>query len=225
MRLKRPRTIPINRYPFTPGTYPGIRPKFSFFLSSEGIIRLTPSKLDRFLAARNVPPSNSRYAILAYGSNACPGQLVAKKLRDVPVLYGRLVGATAVYTARRAKRGYVPATLARMQGSRSSWITLLTPDQLRTMDTTEGRPTFYSLVELHAIHFCIGSREVSPLYSYVDTRGGVMTIGGKIVALRSATQKSAKAMLSKAVRNESAKWLDYAIIPELNLPPAFSHIH
>jgi hypothetical protein len=112
-----------------------------------------------------------------------------------------------------------------MKGSRSSWITLLTPDQVRTMDTTEGRPAFYSLVEVHGIHFYIGPREVSPLYSYVDTRGGVMTIGGKIVALRSASQKSAKAMLSKAVRNESAKWLDYTIIPELNPPPAFSHMH
>ena len=78
MRVNRPRTIPINRYPFTPGAYPGIRPKFSFFLSSEGIIRLKPSKVDRFLAERNLPPLNSRYAILAYGSNACPGQLVAK---------------------------------------------------------------------------------------------------------------------------------------------------
>lgn len=95
------------------------------------------------------------------------------------MLYGRLLGATAVYTARRAKRGYVPATLARMQRSRSSWITLLTPDQLRTMDTTEGRPNFYSLVEVQGIHFHIGPREVSPVYSYVDTRGGVMTIEEK----------------------------------------------
>lgn len=111
-----------------------------------------------------------------------------------------------------------------MEGSRSSWITLLTPEQLSIMDTTEGRPNFYSLVEVHGIHFYIGRREISPLYSYVDTRGGVMTVGENIVALRSASQKRAQAMLSEAVRNESANWLDYSIIPDLNPPPAFSHV-
>jgi len=74
--------------------------------------------LEKFLQTRGLPSLADRYAVVAYGSNACPQQLLNKRLTDVPVIYGRLVGAEAVYAARRTQKGkgHVPATLAREPG-------------------------------------------------------------------------------------------------------------
>ena len=144
-RKEVPRRIPINRYPFTPDTYPGRRPRFSFFFTPQGICPVRLGTLGKLLQSRDLPPLDERYAILAYGSNACPGQLRQKceeyGLNDVPVLYGRLTGAETVYARRTTNRGYVPATLAKAKTSRSSWITLLTAEQLRAMDRSETAPT------------------------------------------------------------------------------------
>jgi hypothetical protein len=130
-KLQKPsRKIPINRYPFTPATYPGRRPRFSFFFTSKGIYRLKFRALRSLLKKHGLPSLDERYAILAYGSNACPDQLLNKNLTDVPVLYGRLKGAEVVYAGRKTQKGYVPATLARKKGTRSSWVTLLTREQL-----------------------------------------------------------------------------------------------
>src|SRR6266704_527935 len=94
-RQRHPLTIPISEYPFTPDTYPGRRPRFSFFFTPQGIYRLQLRTLKQFLADRGLPPLEERYAILAYGSNASPGQLLRKYqirgLTNVPVLFGRLV--------------------------------------------------------------------------------------------------------------------------------------
>jgi hypothetical protein len=180
--------------------------------------------LDLLLESHNLPPSNKRYAVLAYGSNACPGQLQGKKLNDVPVLYGRLIGAEAVYAKRQTTRGYVPATLARKRGDRSSWVTLLTAEQLKTMDGSEGRPGTYELAEIPATRFVLGHSEITPLYTYVDIRGEVMTINGNPVSLRSFRQKRAKSMLATASKEKAAKWLDFKSIPSPNPPSKFSQI-
>jgi hypothetical protein len=218
----RARIISIDRFPFTPSTYPGSRPRYSFFFTSDGISRLKVGNLNRLLRDRNLPLEDERYAVIAYGSNACPGQLLAKKLTDVPVLYGRLLGAEAVYARRKAQGGYVPATLARKRRSRSSWVTLLTADQLSRMDVSEGRPNAYVLAELSSSRFFVGHCEISPVYSYVDIRGGVMTVNGDAVSLRSTTQKSAKSMLAGSERGEATDWLDFHRIPNLTPPPEFS---
>jgi hypothetical protein len=137
-RRRRQRIIPITKYPFTPDTYPGRRPRFSFFFTPQGIYRLQLRTLNQFLADRGLAPLEERYAILAYGSNASPGQLLRKYqnhgLTNVPVLFGRLVGAEAVYARRITDGGYVPATLASRKGSRMTWITLLAANQLEAMD-------------------------------------------------------------------------------------------
>src|SRR5260370_21472424 len=145
-KRERPlRRIPISKYPFTPDTYPGRRPRFSFFFTPQGICPVRLGTLGKLLQSRDLPPLDERYAILAYGSNACPGQLRQKceayGLNDVPVLYGRLTSANTVYARRTTKRGYVPATLAKAKTSRSSWITLLTAGQLWAMDRSVSRPT------------------------------------------------------------------------------------
>ena len=226
VRGKRLRSIAINQYPFTGATYPGRRPRFSFLFTPNRIYRLNLRNLDRFLASRKLPPAGQRFAVLAYGSNACPEQLQRKYesygLNNVPVLYGRLTGAEAVYARRETGGGYVPATLARKRGSRSSWITLLTAEQLRAMDASEGRPDYYVLAEVPKVQFSVGRSRVMPVYTYVDVRGGVMVIGGKPASLRSTSQKRAKSLLTATSREDAAKQLQYVTIPNPNPPERYS---
>jgi hypothetical protein len=190
-----------------------------------GIYRLKLRTLDRLLASRGLAPVSERYAILAYGSNACPGQLLSKELTDVPVLYGRLIGAQAVYAKRITSKGYVPATIARAKGRRFSWITLLTREQLKIMDKSEGRPSnYYALAELPTVQFSVGRLRFAPLYTYVEIRGGVMTVDGRPVRLRSNGQRRAKSMLPKSLAEDAARWLDFETIPYPNPPTKYSQI-
>ena len=222
-RRSKRRRIPISRYRFTPATYPGSRPRFSFLLTATGIYRVKLCNLGKLLKACRLPLPEERYAVLAYGSNACPGQLVKKNLTDVPVLYGRLKGAEAVYAGRKTQKGYVPATLARKKGIRSSWVTLLTRDQLTVMDISEGRShNTYVLAELSGVQFFVGRRQLRPLYTYVDTRGGVMTRKGNAISLRSTNQKRARRLLANAVCEDAANFLDYLTIQDPHPPREFS---
>ena len=224
-RQKHSRKIPINRYPFTPATYPGRRPRFSFFFTSKGIYRLKFRGLRSLLKKRGSPSLDERYAILAYGSNACPDQLLNKNLTNVPVLYGRLRGAETVYAGRKTQKGYVPATLARKKGIRLSWVTLLTREQLAVMDTSEGRRhNTYVLAELSNVQFSVGRSQFLPLYTYVNIRGGVMTQNGKPVSLRSTSQKRAKRLLGSASGKAASRFLDYVIVPDPNPPTRHSEI-
>ncbi len=227
-RQRPPRRIPISKYAFTPATYPGRRPRFSFFFTPKGIYRLKLRTLDRFLADRGLPSVRERYAVLAYGSNACPGQLLEKQkkygLSDVPVLYGRLTGVEAVYAGRKAKRGYVPATLARKRGSRSSWITLLTKDQFPAMDRSEGRPGSYELAALPKPQFAIGRSRIVLLCAYVNIQCGVMMRNGKPVSLHSTSQKRAKLIFDPNATGDAAEWLDFEIISHPNSPSEYSQI-
>jgi hypothetical protein len=221
-RQKPSRKIPINRYPFTPATYPGRRPLFSFFFTSKGIYRLKFRALRSLLKKQGLPSLDERYAILAYGSNACPHQLLNKNLTDVPVLYGRLKGAEAVYAGRTTQKGYVPATLARKSGTRSSWVTLLTREQLALMDDSEGRRyNTYALAELRSVQFLVGRYQVLPLHTYLNIRCGVMTDGGQPVTLRSTSQKRAKHLVATASWAESATFIDYASIPDPDAPSRY----
>ena len=223
--MKRMR-IPLSRYPFSPSTYPGRRPRFSFLFTRRGLRRITLDQLDEVLRGWKLPPMTERYAILAYGSNACPGQLFIKGLDNVPVIFGRLCGAQAVYARRTTqKSGNVPSTLARIDGERWSWITLLTREQLQTMDQTEGRRTdAYVLAELLQVNFRVASKRFAPLYSYVNMAGGVMTIDGKAVSLRSMGQKRAKSILENSVEAHAAECLDFEIIPYPNFPVQYSKL-
>lgn len=217
------RRILLSDFPFSPSTYPGRRPRFSFVFTSKGIYRVPLGSLGRFLEARGLPPLADRYAILAYGSNACPGQLLEKGLSDVPVLFGRLHGAQAVYAGRTASKGYVPATLARKKGSRPSWITVLTQEQLETMDKTEGRRGgFYALAELPNVQFFVGQSQFTPLYTYVNVDRGVLTLNAEPVSLRSMGQKRAKSLASLDRSQEASRWLDFKAIPCPEVPARYS---
>jgi len=228
-RGNRSRRIPVSKYPFSPSTYPGMRPRFSFFFTPKGIYRVKLRTLNRFLADRKLPPTTERFAVVAYGSNACPGQLLRKyrkhRLTNVPVLFGRVLGAEAVYAHRQTiKDRYIPATLARETGSRSSWVTLLAADQFEAMDASEGRPGSYELAKLSGVQFFVGRKEVFPLYAYLNIRGGVMTFDGKAVNLRFVGQKRAKRIFDRTTEQPATAWLGFEIIPDQHRPPEYSKI-
>lgn len=220
---KLPR-LPIREFPFDPLTYPGRRPRFSFLFTHCGIYRFNLRNLDQLLARRSLPSVSERYAILAYGSNACPSQLFRKyqrnhTLTEVPVLFGRLIGAEAVYTRRCTASGYIPATLARRAGSRPSWLTLLTRRQIQAMDSTEGRSDSYVLAEVSKMQFFLRRARFSPLYAYVDTRGGVMIFQGQPLSLRSLGQKRCQSIFERTTRQNAETWLDFKEIPAPQAPP------
>lgn len=228
-RTKVSQRISITKFPFTPETYPGPRPRFSFFFNSKGIYRSQLRTVNKLLVDRGLTPLGERYAILAYGSNACPGQLLRKYkttgLNHVPVLFGRLVGAEAVYAHRQTMEDhYVPATLARKAGGRPTWITMLTADQIKQMDESEGRPGSYELAELPDVEFFVGGSKFAPLYTYVNIRHGVMIRDGNPVTLRSVKQKRAIALLDLTTEQEAADWLTYDVIGDSDPPDHFSRI-
>lgn len=224
-REKSSQSIANDKYPFSPETYPGSRPRYSFFFTTAGIFPCSLQTLGRLLTDRKLTPIESRFAILAYGSNACPGRLLEKQMTEVPVIYGRITGAQAVYAKRTTTRKYVPATLARKTGSRATWITLLTAEQLQTMDASEGRSDAYVLAEVRNVEFSTEGRTVAPLYAYVDVSGGVMTCSGKTVSLHTTNQMRARSLLASASREVAATWLKYEIIPGQNSPDSYSQFH
>jgi hypothetical protein len=117
----------------------------------------------------------------------------------------------------------MPATLARKGGERSNWVTLLTRDQLRTMDTSEGRQGgWYDLAELSDVRFRVGRKYFIPLYAYVNIASGVMALDGTPVSLRSMKQKKAKLMRDKSIEMNPADCLDFNIIPAPDPPDRYS---
>jgi hypothetical protein len=221
--------LPIEKFPFTPETYPGRRPRFSFLFTSRGIYRCSLRSLAQLLEARRLPPIHERYPVLAYGSNACPSQLLRKcrqesRLTHVPVLFGRLIGAHAVYANRCTQSGYIPATVARKAGASPSWLTLLTGEQVVAMDHTEGRPASYVLAGVPRLRFTIGQTQISPLYSYVDVCAGVMVVRGRPVSLRSVGQRRARSIVQPTTRGTPEAWLDFIEIPFPHLPQSHAEI-
>ncbi len=102
---------------------------------------------------------------------------------------------------------------------------MLTREQLTAMDTSEGRRhNTYVLAELSNVQFFAGRSQFIPLYTYVNTRCGVMTQNGKPISLRSTSQKRAKRLLASASGEESSKFLDYVIIPDPHPPSRHSEI-
>jgi hypothetical protein len=222
-KSKPTRLLPNGDFPFSPETYPGQRPRFSFLFTNRGIYRFAPYALGRVLEDRGLAPVGSRYAVLAYGSNACPTQLLRKfsdenSLTNIPVVFGRLGGAEAVYARRQTLGGYVPATLAKRAGSGPSWLTLLTAEQVQAMDRSEGRPTSYALAKVPDLAFHVGQLEITPLYSYVDIKGGVMVWNGRPVRLRAVRQKRCQSLFDLTEGNSPHKWLRFVEINAMQPP-------
>ncbi len=173
-----------------PLDYPGHRPTDSFLYFDGAVLRIEqspagallvharrgePTPLSELLDEANVPSLEDRFAVLAIGSNACPGRL-KEKYRDsepgvlIPVLRGRVAGLDIVYASYLAPYGAMPATCITAPGTRvEAWTTLLTGQQLETMNISENFGMGYQLVELPA-SFRVGRRAIAPPYAYYDRR-------------------------------------------------------
>lgn len=147
-----------------PLKYPGIRPERSFILNNgnihpilyddqeKGRLESTYSGravidnegntkgIDNFLKSQGKTPLGERYAVLGFGSNPVPGQLMSKLGEDtvVPVIFGEMKDTDVVYNIISV-RGYVFAELAFDQiGIKGSVaITFLDYEQLQLMNRTE----------------------------------------------------------------------------------------
>ena len=187
-----------------PLAYPGVRPDFSYVYYQGKIFEITPRgdtyadlwvdensagklKLDAFLAARGNATMEHRHAVLAVGSNGCPGRLAEKYANQpdvaVPVFVGTLADTAVVYTARLVHYGALPATYLHQPGA-VSWlsVTMLTVEQLERMDKTEGIGQIYSRISVPE-DFCIDDGPVvKGLTAYVDRK--ILTYLGRPVRLK-----------------------------------------
>jgi hypothetical protein len=221
--------LPNKMFPFSPETYPGRRPRFSFLFTHKGVLRFGLRAIDRALEGRRLAPVSERYAVLAYGSNACPGQLMRKfreekDLTNVPVVFGRVAGAQAVYARRRTISGYIPATLARTAGSRPSWLTLLTAQQVQAMDRSEGRPASYALAELPDVSFYVGKTKITPIYGYVAVKRGVMVMNRRPVRLNAVRQKRCQSLFELTKGDSAQGWLRFFEIDDMQTPTKTARI-
>ena len=176
-----------------PKSYPGKRPETSYLFSSDdGVIPIkmidgkkledsviNDNTLDDELHNRKTIPIKDRYLIVGYGSNVNPAQLKYKfnGINNVfPVLKGKMNNFDIVYANSFTKYGYVPATITSSPGTTVDvWANLLDENQLELMDKTEGRDKKYWLAKLDGELILENGEHISPVYSYVSTRG-VMTI-------------------------------------------------
>ncbi|MCK5021193.1 MAG: hypothetical protein KAS32_29555 [Candidatus Peribacteraceae bacterium] len=148
-----------------PLKYPGSRPDGSFILDGEYIHPIlydTPEKggsgstyagralidnegntqrIDDYLKSKKKAPLGERYAVLGFGSNPVPGQLIRKFGEDavVPVIFGEMEDTDVVYNLI-ASYGCAYAELALNQSGVNGnvAITFLDSEQLRLMNETEG---------------------------------------------------------------------------------------
>lgn len=138
-----------------PTLYPGPTPEHSYLLLGNELLRLVPAagplgewplgetRLDEMLLERGAAPAEGRTAVLAYGSNASPPQLVRKFAglpeSAVPVVKACAFGLRLTFSAHINPLGYVPAAVMSADDGTSlkTWVTFLDEDQLRMLDATE----------------------------------------------------------------------------------------
>ena len=135
-----------------PQLYPGGRPardQTDFGYRSGTVYRLRSPlnvpAIDAWLRETGAAGLRQRIALLAVGSNAYPRQLhdkLAGSAADADgliVVRARVSGCGVAYCPVRARKGYVPATLAlRPDAILETWLQWLTPAQLELIGATEG---------------------------------------------------------------------------------------
>jgi len=143
--------------------------------------------LDAFLSARDNAAMAERHAILAVGSNGCPGRLAEKYEHEpevvVPVFVGTLAETAIVYTRQFVRYGALPATYLYERGA-MSWlsVTMLTEEQLSRMDETEGVGHIYRRIRIPGYFRVDGGPSIGNLSTYLDRR--ILTYQGTPVRLR-----------------------------------------
>ncbi len=142
-----------------PLSYPGRRPSYGFILANDMIWPLAVDKetelhdakvminshgdflsLNGFLKSKHVSALEKRYAVIGYGSNPVPGQLLDKfgKNAVVPVVFGNIRNCDIVYNLI-SNLGYAFAEISFDENftEKCVGITFLDKDQLNIMIETE----------------------------------------------------------------------------------------
>jgi hypothetical protein len=186
-----------------PLAYPGLRPKFSYVYYQNKVYKIMPRggsyadmwvddrtvqvSLDDFLAKRGNATLDQRHAVLAVGSNGCPGRLAEKYRHQpqvaLPVFVGTLADAAVVYSRRLVIYGALPATYL-YQPHTVSWlsVTMLTGEQLEHMDKTEDLGHLYLRIEVPGQFRVEDGPKISGLTAYLDRN--ILTYQGKPVRLK-----------------------------------------
>src|SRR5215217_1412013 len=154
-------------YPFDP-------PADSYVLDGREPRPLDPGELDGV--------RDSRYPVLAYGSNSSTRALLRKFAGDLhlPVLRGTLPDFDVVYSSHLSAYGSVPVTLHPAPGAQiETFVTLLTDEQLVRLAETEFN---YAIRRLDGARFRGREIEVEAPIAFVS-RHGALGIEGAPVRL------------------------------------------
>jgi hypothetical protein len=140
-------------------------------------------------------------ALLAYGSNACPGQLRRKlgdQLADPPVVLPVEVdGLLVVFADLLAGYGSVPATVAAVPGAVASrtHVLLCSAAVAEVIDLTEGGYRRLPLDPgVHPVRLAADGTPVPGCEAYVGVRGPLLDDGDAPVPLGALTQPQARAL-------------------------------
>lgn len=137
-------------------------------------------------------------ALLAYGSNACPGQL-RRKLGDrlaqpAVVLPVEVEGLAVVFADLLARYGSVPATVVAHEGGTARTHVLLCSAAVAdVIDLTEGGYHRLPLdAGVHPVRLAAGGVPLPSCEAYVGVRGPLLDERGRPVPLTSLTQAEAR---------------------------------
>jgi hypothetical protein len=215
-----------------PLDYPGSRPVTSYVYldhlvaplkdsSRSGVLIGTSSgdlHLDEFLKAHDFVPLSERFAVLAVGSNACPGRLEEKfngnDHEPVIVLKGWITNVDSIYAGWLADYGALPATIAESPGTDLEvWATLLTRSQLKIMNDSERLDDDYVLVSVTS-PLRTGGGKVERIYAYFDRRA--LVLGGELARVADLSARNA------VYRALSEKQALAAVLDQLGFAPGQS---
>jgi hypothetical protein len=173
-----------------PYIYPGTRPACSFCFIGDSILPIKVEagelcvclnagkkyNLSEYIFDKTGMKITERIAVLAVGSNACPARLAdSDKFGNcspiaIPVFRGWINDIAIVYIPRLASYGSIPSTIMGKPKTKTEiWLTLLTEEELKIIDKSEGRGKRYDLIEISksSFHlydgFCIKN-----LYAYYE---------------------------------------------------------
>jgi hypothetical protein len=175
-----------------PDCYPGPIPPFAFRFGGAWI---EPLGSERHVAELE----RHEVAVLAYGSNACPGQLRRKlgdHVSDPPVVLPVVVdGLLVVFADLLARYGSVPATVAASPLVRDerTHVLLCSAAVAEVIDGTEGGYHRLPLhPEVHPVRLVAGRAPVPGCSAYVGVRGPLRDHRGALVPLAALAQPEAR---------------------------------
>ena len=185
-----------------PDGYPGPVPPFPYRFGGSWIEPVDERELAAELGRHPV-------AMLAYGSNACPGQLRRKLGEQVEpplvVLPVEVEGLLITFAALRASYGSVPATVVAAPGTSRTHVLLLPEERALQIDATEAA---YARLPLDPARHPVRLPDGTPLAvrcdAYVAEAGPLLGGDGRPVPLADLDQVSARALLVSSGADRSA---------------------